>query len=172
MGPSSAVGAETVQSHYLGTAKSSHLTDEETKTQREGMSHWWSASPSGSTRSTAQVSACPAPVWLLLCTRPPAPFPGGLERIVCPLFQLVGTSTCPLLGLGNALTCPLLELVGACLAFVQIGQLSMTFQTKGRIMVVTGAQERKVGAAAERGFTSLAIVFGQSGQEADMADEA
>lgn len=112
-----------------------------------------------------QSGSCSAPA-------PPAPFPGGLERIVCPLFQLVGTSTCPLLGLGNALTCPLLELVGACLAFVQIGQLSMTFQTKGRIMVVTGAQERKVGAAAERGFTSLAIVLGQSGQEADMADEA
>lgn len=45
--------------------------------------------------------------------------------------------------LGAALACPLLELVGACLAFLQIGQLSVTFQTKGRIKVGTEGQERK-----------------------------
>lgn len=57
----------------------------------------------------------------------------------------MGNSTCPLLGLGDALTCPLLKLVGACLAFVQIGQPSMTFKIKCRIMVVMGAQKRKLG---------------------------
>ena len=42
-------------------------------------------------------------------------------------------------GQGSAI-CPIPELVGACLAFIQISQLSVTFQTKGRTKVVTGGQ--------------------------------
>lgn len=92
----------------------------------------------------AQVSASPALVLPPAGHLAPSSLPRALERIVCPLFPLVGSSTCPLLGLGAALACPLLELVGACLAFLQIGQLSVTFQTKGRIKVGTGGQERKL----------------------------
>lgn len=57
----------------------------------------------------------------------------------------MGSFSCPLLGLGDALTCPLLELVGAHLAFVLIGQFSVTLQAKGMIMVVMGEWDRKVG---------------------------
>lgn len=69
-------------------------------------------------------------------------------------------------GQGSAI-CPIPELVGACLAFIQISQLSVTFQTKGRMKVGTGGQETK-GAVAERGFPGL----GQSELQAGMASEA
>lgn len=57
----------------------------------------------------------------------------------------MGSFTYPLLGLGDALTCPLLELVGAHLAFVLIGQFSVTLQAKGMIIVVRGEWDRKLG---------------------------
>lgn len=94
----------------------------------------------GRAKSRIQVSSSPGSVLHL----PPVPSSGGLQRIVCPLFSLVGSWACPLFGLGDALTCPLRELVGACLAFVLIGQLSVTLQAKGRITARMGEWDRKL----------------------------
>lgn len=80
----------------------------------------------------------------LFCTCPAVPSSGGLQRIVCPVFSLVGSWACPLSGLGDALACPLLELVGTCLAFVLIGQFSVTPQAKGRITVRMEEWDRKL----------------------------
>lgn len=149
-GVSPDVGREIFQSRRLGTAKFLHLTDEETEAQRDAISHLWSASQAGQSQVLAglepkpldlqaQSGSCSAPY------RSPVPSPGGLDRIVCPLFRLVGSSTCPLLGLGDVLTCPLLELVSASLAFVSIGQFSVTLQVKGRIIAMRGEWDRKFG---------------------------
>lgn len=83
----------------------------------------------------------------------------------------MGSSTCPLFALGDALTCPLLELVSASLAFVSIGQFSVTLQAKGRIMAKRGEWDRKFGQSRAAAGRELHILS-QSGLNADMAKEA
>lgn len=100
----------------------------------------------------------------LFCSCPPVPSSGGLQRIVCPLFSLVGSWACPLFGLGDALTCPLRELVGACLAFVLIGQFSVTLPAKGRITARMGEWDRKL---RESWGSSRERVSHPSGMDAD-----
>ena len=63
---SSDVQGDMSQTHRLRTAKSPHLTDEETEAQKKAMSHLWSASQSG------QRQVQNPPLWISsLCIVPP-----------------------------------------------------------------------------------------------------
>ena len=134
------------------------------------MSHLWSASESGRASWQPRSLHLQPQSGSSSASGPQLPPQRGLREDGLSFVPIGGplcSSTCPLPGLGDVLTCPLPELVGASLAFVQIGQLSVTFQTKGRMKVGTGGQETK-GAVAERGFPGL----GQSELQAGMASEA
>lgn len=126
-GVNSNVGGEIFQNHRLGTAKSHHLTDEETKAQREAMSHLRSTSQSGQNLIQNPnlwiSSSCLAPS---LHPIPSGSLPRGLRENILSFVLIGGLLTCPLLGLGDAWTCPLVELAGACLAFVYTDQFSVT----------------------------------------------
>ena len=95
---SSDVGGENFQSHRLGTAKSPHLTDEETEAPREAVSHLWSASQSGQSQVQHLSLWISSPCLLPALHLTLAPSPGRENGLS---FVLIGvSSTCPLRGLG------------------------------------------------------------------------
>ena len=147
---SSDVQGDMSQTHRLRTAKSPHLTDEETEAQKKSNVPSVVSQPVRTEAGPEPTSLDLQPLYCSSSGLTPSSFSRALRENSLSFVLIGGSSTCPLLGLGNALTCPLLRLVEACLAFAWIGQFSVTPQAKGKIMAQEGNWEgnlKTVGAA-------------------------
>lgn len=118
----------------------------------------------GRANSRIQVSSSPGPVLHL----PPSPLLRGLTENSLSFVLIGGLWAYPLFGLGDALTSLLRELVVAYLAFVLIGQFSVTLQETGRIMPRMGEWDRKLwqscGNSRERVAHPARLGWMQTGQ--------